>query len=810
MKHWNRIIVSLTLAALAVGCQETKNVPPPGASASPSDEMVGLEGSGRQLFARLRDSSKVSVIPLYELEANNRRFPPPPDETPAALRTAGGVSRLALPASVNLSRFQTPIRNQNPRGTCIVFSNIAALEAAYKRQFGLDLDLSEEYMNTIRQTVSLSAGAVPLPRAENFPGSWGGGGSWDNQIQYMRFAGVPLETDAPYLASTDYENTTQDGDDLRTDPDWMNYHTGRVTTQENVDRFNLTDRATEFRVPGPLTRTALPIAALEHAVYRATRYVRAPLEGDRARSLDWFKTQLAASREVVFDFSGGWDDRNPTNGIWDPPKTASFGHSMLMIGYDDASRSFLVKNSWGGSDYVRFSYDNVTEGFVYGAHAILEIAAPSAPTNAQLFLGRWNARLGLRRGTLDLYHFPGLNRPEQLAGLTDHRVGTFFEFGGNAYRVNGELSHRELSLYVDFSNPDLPYDRLDGSRFDAALQAGNVVLRGPSALPEAARMVAWKRNAVPTLELRVPARADLNRSFSAVAIASDPEDGLSCCAIRWAPAPTSGGGRSASYLFAALGRQRIEATTTDSMDSGVTAFTDVEVVNTAPTAFIASPTSGTTVFRGQSVSVSGYGLDRNEGPGPEDGRLETGCRWSSTNAGDTLPSSCSGSVSFTASGSRTLSLIVTDPQGAVSALASVAVSMADAPANLPPNASIAVSPAKAYYVFDQNGLADTLRLNASASDPEGNLPLSHRWQARKLSATGSEQGTPLALGNDAAPSWTLSGPATQTFLLGDASNACSSGSGQRVRIELTVTDSLGNALAPFTASSEIRIVCPPS
>ena len=46
------------------------------------------------------------------------------------------------------SEFSLPlIRDQGRRNTCQTFGAIAALEAAYKREMGLDLDLSEEFTN---------------------------------------------------------------------------------------------------------------------------------------------------------------------------------------------------------------------------------------------------------------------------------------------------------------------------------------------------------------------------------------------------------------------------------------------------------------------------------------------------------------------------------------------------------------------------------------------------------------------------------------------------------------------------------------
>src|ERR1700729_4333507 len=46
------------------------------------------------------------------------------------------------PATFSLAQSQTPFRNQEDRGTCWAFAGGAAVEAAYKRKYGLDLYLS--------------------------------------------------------------------------------------------------------------------------------------------------------------------------------------------------------------------------------------------------------------------------------------------------------------------------------------------------------------------------------------------------------------------------------------------------------------------------------------------------------------------------------------------------------------------------------------------------------------------------------------------------------------------------------------------
>jgi TAT (twin-arginine translocation) pathway signal sequence len=69
------------------------------------------------------------------------------------LKTAGAA--IALPAIsgsawgktpdvVSLEQYQTGYRNQGSRGTCYIFGISAAIEAAYKRKYGLNLHLSEQ------------------------------------------------------------------------------------------------------------------------------------------------------------------------------------------------------------------------------------------------------------------------------------------------------------------------------------------------------------------------------------------------------------------------------------------------------------------------------------------------------------------------------------------------------------------------------------------------------------------------------------------------------------------------------------------
>ncbi|HEY3360074.1 MAG TPA: hypothetical protein VGQ83_42880 [Polyangia bacterium] len=221
----------------------------------------------------------------------------------------------------------------------------------------------------------------------------------------------------------------------------------------------------------------------------------------------------------------------------------------------------------------------------------------------------------------------------------------------------------------------------------------------------------------------------------------------------------------------------------------------VDVVNSAPRAIIAAPLAGV-VYRGVTVTLSGYGLDANEGPGPEDGVLNF-CTWTSDSLTTEGPGvGCSKPVTFAANGTRTITLTVVDSQG-LTGQATVALIVEDPPTNLPPTPSFVVSGSGPPYDWQT-----VITFYGSATDPEGNTPFTYHWTATALSDTGVVQGTPVDLGTTATATWTPYD--NYAFFFG--SGACQVGNGQRVRVTFAVTDSAGQT---GTTVQEVRVVCTP-
>ena len=71
-----------------------------------------------------------------------------------------------LPMYVDLTPSQSTIKHQGARDTCGTFAAVAALEALYRRSYGLNLDLSEQYLNHWAQQFASAGSGRALPLNE--------------------------------------------------------------------------------------------------------------------------------------------------------------------------------------------------------------------------------------------------------------------------------------------------------------------------------------------------------------------------------------------------------------------------------------------------------------------------------------------------------------------------------------------------------------------------------------------------------------------------------------------------------------------
>jgi Papain family cysteine protease len=357
------------------------------------------------------------------------------------------------PTRVDLRRDQTPIRNQGGRGTCIVHSVVAAMEAALKRS-GREVDLSEDtFMLFIKQFWLHDINRKPANTAENQVTGFDGGGGLENFYLLANGMAVPEE-------STGH----RDGYRYSCPFPWDNDH---WKSQFNVDSWNLSPRRT------------LP------STMRARRYFT--IKGFKElnpKEPAGIERALQQGHEVVWDFAES--GKRPGNGIWHyggPTKPADGGHSVLIVGYDRTNPKdpyFIVKNSWGptkiagadGFTYIGYDY------LKYGADAGYLTGVKQVSWPALRFVGRWEVNFDGWKGILDVSHVPGVFRgvfKHRNERSVEDRIGTFYDKNDpkQALRVNGEIRGNRIDFYIDWSNSNPGLEKRGGRRFTYYLAEGD-------------------------------------------------------------------------------------------------------------------------------------------------------------------------------------------------------------------------------------------------------------------------------------------------------------------------------------------------
>ncbi len=234
-----------------------------------------------------------------------------------------GVAQLAN--SVDHRPYETAIKNQDGRGTCVCFASLANLEAILKRHEKGDCDLSEQYANWL----------------------------------YMRIAG---------------KNQCDDG--LRTTLAARHLSSYGVC-EESLAPYEVREVVQEHCLASPSKEV---IAGAKYGIATYTLIDRLGLQGPSIANPSYLERLLAEDHDITFGTKVAWghpDDNGVHDVILDPygnPLPSRGGHAMLVVGYERAPDTpipyIVCKNSWGpdkGVDgYYYLSYDYIRTYAKYG------------------------------------------------------------------------------------------------------------------------------------------------------------------------------------------------------------------------------------------------------------------------------------------------------------------------------------------------------------------------------------------------------------------------------------------------------------
>ncbi|MDP2854707.1 MAG: C1 family peptidase [Smithellaceae bacterium] len=195
--------------------------------------------------------------------------------------------------NVNGYNYVTGVRDQGNCGSCWAFGSTAALESRIlitSHTPDKDLDLSEQAMVSCDDENMGCSGGFP-----------------DSAMSYLKTAGIPLETDAPY----------------------------------NSGRTGITGACA---------------ATMQQNTYRVTGFE------DVATSVEAIKNAIVQYGPLVTGFVIYTDFLSYQSGVYSHVTgVAEGGHMVAIVGYDDEEQAWIIKNSWG-PDWGEGGYFRIKSG----------------------------------------------------------------------------------------------------------------------------------------------------------------------------------------------------------------------------------------------------------------------------------------------------------------------------------------------------------------------------------------------------------------------------------------------------------------
>ncbi len=289
-----------------------------------------------------------------EIDGRRIKLQPKPtgDFWQASPDTLRNLPTLELPAKVDLSEMQTPVKDQGQRGSCAYFTTVALFEQALKQYYPdrRDLNLSEEYLiyaNKALDRVSTKDDASSLSA----------------NIRSFMQRGFLLEEAMPYTHSWFEKGLPcENYEDDKNAPLFCRSHFGPNTEAQKqiIDATKFS-----FQLSQPASIQAVKTRLAEGAAVTISVPVNQNGWNGEAGRVE-HNTELEAECKTEPDLCGG--------------------HTVLLTGFNEEDKVFYFKNSWGKTwgqnGYGQMPYEFV-ENWSYGSFTTAKVKRLDVDLNNQ-------------------------------------------------------------------------------------------------------------------------------------------------------------------------------------------------------------------------------------------------------------------------------------------------------------------------------------------------------------------------------------------------------------------------------------------
>ena len=312
-----------------------------------------------------------------------------------------------LPKLIDLSENMTPAKNQSNRGACTYFSTLGMVEGTIKKDLGVEVNLSEEY---------LIFKSKDLGRFQNMESS-----TTDANIATIINGGLILEDDWSYQ------------------PSWFKM----IPPCIDFDNSNLEAPKICFSHNGPSKDALNRLIDSKNIKF----YSKQKNTNEIIKFLAKNKRPLTMS--IVVNFNA-WEESGETDYneglrqicLRSPEKCG--GHSIVLTGYDMEKRVFMFKNSWGknwgknGFGTIPFEVvDKFVTGSLYYAKVLGEVIFPET-----------------KNSTLKVVQFDTSNSLNEDNSIKINLDGNIEETSGKLLYLSSYLVQKPNESFNEFPNDD--------------------------------------------------------------------------------------------------------------------------------------------------------------------------------------------------------------------------------------------------------------------------------------------------------------------------------------------------------------------